>query len=98
MADFTFQTFYHCTSVDYQQFQIKGSKGDTYTVSLGPKTKTCTCKGFQYREHCRHIAEAQRNRQCGWMQFVHGGEPKVVDGKKVCPECGSDITSARWAV
>jgi len=32
------------------------------------------------------------------MQFVHGGEPKVVDGKKVCPECGSDITSARWAV
>lgn len=34
---------------------VKGSRGETYTVTLGAKP-TCTCTGFQFRKSCRHIA------------------------------------------
>lgn len=37
---------------------IQGSKGSTYTVTIGPHGKSCTCAGFQFRRACRHINEA----------------------------------------
>ena len=38
--------------------QVKGSKGDTYTVTIDKGGRTCTCTGFQFRKSCKHIAEA----------------------------------------
>ena len=37
---------------------VSGSKGSTYTVTIGPRGKSCTCSGFQFRHNCRHINEA----------------------------------------
>lgn len=33
---------------------VKGSKGEDYVVTLGPKP-TCTCTGFQFRKTCKHV-------------------------------------------
>lgn len=38
-------------------FTVAGSKGSSYTVTVGPKLKTCTCQGFQFRHTCKHIAQ-----------------------------------------
>ena len=40
-----------------QEFVVTGSKGDTYTVTVDGKYKSCTCKAFQFRRNCRHITE-----------------------------------------
>ncbi|CAB4130093.1 Zinc finger, SWIM-type [uncultured Caudovirales phage] len=37
-----------------QTIEVAGSKGAVYQVTLG-KQKSCTCSGFQFRKHCKHI-------------------------------------------
>ena len=37
--------------------QVRGSKGDVYTVSLTEGRWSCTCPGSTFRGTCRHIAE-----------------------------------------
>lgn len=39
-------------------FEIKGSKGDVYTVNIGEKSSDCTCVAYQFRRSCKHIKEA----------------------------------------
>lgn len=39
-------------------FKVKGSKGDTYTVTRNKGVYTCTCVGFQWRKSCKHITSA----------------------------------------
>lgn len=36
-------------------FQIAGSKGASYTVTITSKDRTCTCPGFSFRGACKHI-------------------------------------------
>jgi hypothetical protein len=36
-------------------WQIQGSKGDIYVVTLEENVYNCTCSGFQFRGTCRHI-------------------------------------------
>jgi hypothetical protein len=38
-------------------FNVKGSKGDTYTVTIGSGKSHCTCSGFQFRRTCKHVKE-----------------------------------------
>jgi hypothetical protein len=38
-----------------QTWEVKGSKGDLYTVSLIGGNYSCTCSGFKFRGQCRHI-------------------------------------------
>jgi hypothetical protein len=35
---------------------VDGSKGEKYLVTITPTEKTCTCVGFGFRRHCKHIA------------------------------------------
>ena len=38
---------------------VTGSKGDTYKVTLNVDTTwSCTCLGYTYRRHCKHLAIA----------------------------------------
>jgi hypothetical protein len=39
-------------------FNVKGSKGEIYTVTIDGKHSTCTCTGFGFRRTCKHIKEA----------------------------------------
>jgi hypothetical protein len=38
-------------------FSVKGSKGDSYTVTVSSGKSHCTCSGFQFRKSCKHIKE-----------------------------------------
>ena len=43
---------------DIKVYTVAGSKGNTYTVTAGPKSITCDCSGFQFRKSCKHLAIA----------------------------------------
>ena len=58
-----------------QVMQIKGSTGNNYVVVLENEVAySCTCPGFYYRKHCRHLAEAEE--QC------KNAAPKTVPSKQ----------------
>ena len=38
-------------------WQVAGSKGNEYTVSLELGNWSCSCSGFKFRNHCRHVKE-----------------------------------------
>jgi hypothetical protein len=38
-------------------WHFEGSKGNIYTVTKEVNGLVCTCPGFQYRGHCKHITE-----------------------------------------
>lgn len=40
--------------------EIVGSKGDKYYVTFEDDKANCTCKGFTFRGHCKHIEEANK--------------------------------------
>ena len=40
-------------------FSVAGSKGNTYTVTIG-KHNHCTCPAFQFRRSCKHVVEAMK--------------------------------------
>jgi hypothetical protein len=41
------------------QYEIPGSKGLPYTVTLNRGQWTCSCPGFGFRRRCRHVDEAK---------------------------------------
>jgi len=40
-----------------QTWEVRGSKGDIYTVNLLDGRWSCTCPGGMFRGVCRHVAE-----------------------------------------
>ena len=38
-----------------QTWQVAGSKGNAYTVTLEMGSWSCTCSGFKFRNKCRHV-------------------------------------------
>ena len=42
-------------SDDVKAIEVKGSKGQKYTVTKTGSTWKCECRGFQFRRDCKHI-------------------------------------------
>jgi hypothetical protein len=40
---------------DVQVWEVKGSKGGSYTVTRSGNNYQCTCSGFQFRRKCKHV-------------------------------------------
>ena len=40
---------------DTKHFEVKGSKGDVYVVSVRENQYSCTCVGFKFNNKCKHI-------------------------------------------
>lgn len=45
---------------DEETWQASGSKGSSYIVTRRGNTWTCECKGFQFRQACKHINEKKQ--------------------------------------
>ena len=45
------------TQTHAQTYTVAGSRGAVYTVSRQGKGWSCTCTGFEFRRHCRHVTE-----------------------------------------
>ena len=44
-------------------WQVKGSKGNSYTVKLSNGSYLCTFAGYGFRRKCRHIEEIKEGAQ-----------------------------------
>ena len=42
-------------SQDTKSVQVRGSKGQKYTITKTGTTWKCECRGFQFRRDCKHI-------------------------------------------
>lgn len=42
---------------DTKTYVVQGSKGQTYTVTVGPHGRSCTCPGFGFRRACKHTVQ-----------------------------------------
>jgi len=42
-------------SEDVKRIEVKGSKGQKYTVTKAGRSWKCECRGFQFRQDCKHI-------------------------------------------
>ena len=102
MPDLSIEHYWMCQDLDYYEERMKSSCGRTeYNVTYHRGAWDCTCQGFRFRRTCKHI-EAAKKKQCDWHQYIHGGEPKMVDNDTekvpVCPKCGRPCISVKVAV
>lgn len=44
-------------------WEVKGSKGSTYTVSRKSGAWSCTCAGFKWRRDCKHMEAKKQECQ-----------------------------------
>lgn len=45
----------HETAPAFKTWNVKGSKGNEYTVTLSGAHYSCTCTGFTFHKTCKHI-------------------------------------------
>ena len=45
-----------------ETWEVRGSRGDVYTVSLTDGRWSCTCPGAMFRGSCRHIQSIQASK------------------------------------
>ena len=93
-------TMQECASWEASVEIPSSSGGDVYHVQMqGPeRTPICECKGFQYREDCKHINMAVE-KICGWhQQWGDETQTKQQNEDKVCPKCGGPTIFVRVMV
>lgn len=107
MPDLTIENKWTCATNLHWSLKVPGSKNTTHTVSWSREHKntahyqydySCTCHAYKFKPgYCKHI-ESVKGQHCGWDQFIRGGEPKEVNGVKVCPCCAGPLEIMRHGV
>lgn len=41
---------------------VAGSRGSVYTVKMVKRKYSCSCPGFQFRNHCRHVEQIRNQK------------------------------------
>lgn len=95
MADLSVAYMYQCES--QTRTTVMGSDGLPYHLYKTNGRWECSCKGFQFRGACKHVKQVE-TQGCCWHQQFDGGEPKEVNGEKVCPECGGPVEVVKVGV
>lgn len=44
-------------------YQVKGSKGNMYTVTQRGNVWNCECRGYQFRRDCKHIQNLRKEKE-----------------------------------
>lgn len=101
------ETMEDCASC-FGVYDVKGSKGDKYTVSFHGETGVhCTCPAFKYRHDCKHVSQVYK-AACMYNPQYNDGKPdpkaKPRDytydafSERRCPACGGKMVYVRRAV
>jgi hypothetical protein len=89
-----------CTNV-LRSDKVKSSRGTgeyTVTASLDGKSDFCTCPGWKFHGHCRHI-DLVRKQLCSWQEDVSEEQQTPQQEMScICPRCGGETTVFKVAV
>jgi len=58
---------------------------------------SCTCPGFTFRKHCKHV-EASKSLRCNWGSEAFSGSFKAPNLNGSCPKCGGPTVVVRVGV
>jgi len=88
MPDFTIEIFQQCVPKSYD---IGG-----YRQQFDPEYGyTCSCKGYQFHHHCKHVAQIEH---CGWHGAYDEPQTPEQEANMKCPRCGGETEYVRVAV
>ncbi len=106
---YSIETMEDCAS-NYGVFQVESSKpGIFYTVSMAGSEGLphCPCKGFEYRQDCKHINQVWE-KACMYNPQWNEGKtnPELVPysftyesfSPHLCPACGGPMVYVKRAV
>jgi len=97
MGDMNIHAYRWCSSNVQDRYKVRRHQLIYGPTPRGPYQYgwRCSCKGFQFRKDCKHIAEAERTR-CKAGQEAAMGVPTEMG--KTCPDCGGPTSVITVAV
>ena len=109
MTDFTIESMQQCMEWETKLIKIPSSTNSNtiYMVTAEFMERRhrdspyhCTCDGFKYRGHCKHVQKVMdENSICDWHELVGDpGQDEHQRENKICPKCGGKTMWVQVAV